>query len=77
MNLECGGSEKVITNLAYYYSKKNIKTSIITLGSANLFHGIKVSQNTEIIELEKKYSNYTFRTIRNCIFWIAEINKYD
>jgi len=76
MNLECGGSEKVITNLAYHYSKKNIKTSIITLGSANLFDGFKVSKKTEIIELKKKYSNYIFRRIRNCIYWISEINKY-
>ena len=76
MNLECGGTEKVITNLAYYYSKKNIKTSIITLGSANLFDGFKISQKTEIIEFKKKYSNYLFRRIRNCIFLISEINKY-
>ena len=76
MNLECGGTERVITNLAYHYSKKNIKTSIITLGSANLFDGFKLSPKTEIIELKKKYSNYIFKRFRNCIYWIFEINKY-
>ena len=76
MNLECGGTERVITNLAYYYSKKNISTSIITLGSANLFNGFKVSRKTEIIELKKKYSNYIFKKFGNLIYWISEINKY-
>ena len=75
MNLECGGTERVITNLAYYYSKKNISTSIITLESANLFNGFKVSNKTEIIELKKRYSNYIFRRLRNYIYWISEINK--
>ena len=54
MNLDCGGTEKIITNLAYHYSKKNISTSIITLGSAKLFSGFKVSPQTEIIEFKKK-----------------------
>jgi len=76
MNLECGGTERVITNLAYYYSKKNISTSIITLGSANLFNGFKVSRETEIIELQKNYSNYIFKRFGNYIYWISEINKY-
>jgi len=76
MNLECGGTEKVITNLAYYYSKKNISTTIITLGPANLFSGFKVSSKTEIIELKKKTSKYIFKRFEDCIYWIAEINKY-
>ena len=76
MNLECGGTERVITNLAYHFSKNNISTSIITLGSANLFDGFKVSQKTEIVELKKNYSNYIFRRFWKYIYWIYEINKY-
>ena len=76
MNLECGGTERVIINLANYYSKKNINTAIITLGSANLFNGFKVSPKTEIIELKKEYSNSIFKTFMNYIYWIYEINKY-
>ena len=75
MNLECGGTERVITNLANHYSENNLNTSIITLGSANLFNGFKVSRKTEIIEL-KKYSNYKFKSFWNCIYWIYEIKKY-
>ena len=76
MNLECGGTERVITSLAYHFSKNNISTSIITLGSANLFDGFKVSNKTEIIELKKKDSKYIFTVFRNYIYWIYEINKY-
>ena len=76
MNLECGGTEKVITNLAYLYSKNNISTSIITLGYANLFKGFKVSRKTKIIELKNNYSNYIFKRLGNYIYWISEINKY-
>ena len=54
MNLDCGGTEKTITNLAFYYSEINVSTSIITLGSAKLFSGFQVSTKTEIIELKKK-----------------------
>ena len=76
MNLDCGGTEKIITNLAYYYFKKNIVTSIITLGPAKLFSGFKVSPETEIVELKKKYSSYIFSRFMNYIYWISEINKY-
>ena len=84
INLGCGGTEKVITNLAYHYSKKNIKTSIITLGSANLFDGFKISHKTEIIELKKlgslidlkKDSKYISTIFRNYIYWINGIYKY-
>ena len=75
MNLECGGTERVITNLANHYSENNLNTSIITLGSANLFNGFKVSRKTEIIEL-KKYPNYKFKSFWNCIYWISEIKKH-
>ena len=30
-NLLCGGTEKVLTNILYYYSKKNIETTITTI----------------------------------------------
>ena len=76
MNLSCGGTEKVVTNLAYYYSKKNIPTSIITLGEADLFNSFKFSKKTELIELKKKYSSFIFCRFLNIIYFIYKINKY-
>ena len=76
MNLACGGTEKVVTNLSYYYSKKNISTSIITLEEANLFSGFKFSKKTELIELKKKHSSFIFSKFINIIYLIYKINKY-
>ena len=75
-SLGCGGTEKVLTNIVYYYSKKNIETTIITLGSVKLFSGLKLSKKTKIIELKAKYSNNIFIKITNILNWIFSINKY-
>lgn len=76
MNLGCGGTEKVVTNLAYYYSKKNISTSIITLEAADTFSGFKISKKTELIEFKKKYSSFIFSRFFNIIYLIYKLNKY-
>ena len=75
-NLVCGGTEKVITNLVYYYSKQDIKTTIITFGPANIFSGFKISKKTRIIELPKCSSNNFLKRISNIIILIFKINKY-
>jgi glycosyltransferase involved in cell wall biosynthesis len=75
-SLGCGGTEKVLTNIVYYYSKKNIETTIITLGSVKLFSGLKLSKKTKIIELKAKYSNNVFIKITNILNWIFSLNKY-
>ena len=76
MNLGCGGTEKVVTNLAYYYSKKNISTSIITLEAANTFSGFKISKKTELVEFKKKYSSFIFSRFFKIIYLIYKLNKY-
>ena len=62
MNLECGGTERVITNLAYHYSKKNIKTLIDSINKTELL--IKKNYNNSInilldfiINQAKKFNN--------------------
>ena len=75
-NLNCGGTEKVLTNIIYYYSNKNIETTIITLGPAQIFPSLKISKKTKIIELNKNYSNNIFLKISNIFNWIYFINKY-
>jgi len=75
-NLDCGGTEKVLTNIVYYYSKRNIETTIITLGPAKIFSALRISKKTKIIELPKIFSNNIFLKIGNVFTWIFEINKY-
>ena len=53
MNLACGGTEKVVTNLAYYYSKKNISTSIITLEAAIYSVDLKSQTKLKLLNLIK------------------------
>ncbi len=75
-NLVCGGTEKVITNLVYFYSKQNINTTIITFGPANIFSGFKISEKTRILELPKNSSNNIFKKLSNILIWIFKINIY-
>ena len=75
-NLDCGGTEKVLTNIIYHYSKNNIETTIITLGKAKIFSALRISKKTKIIELPKICSNNIFLKITNIFIWIFKIRKY-
>ena len=75
-NLDCGGTEKVLTNIVFYYSKKNIKTTIITLGPAKIFSGLQISRKTKIIELPINYYNNIILKTFEIINLILKINKY-
>ncbi len=76
INLECGGSEKVIIDLANHYSKKNISISIITFGKSNLFKGFKLSPNTKLIELRKLNPINFINKFKNIFIWFFAIKNY-